>query len=181
MSEKGIQKRFTDKEKMEAAAQLYITGCSRKAARKLPFDIAARTIRGWAQNNPDFQDKFKQLVADNTQESMAKFRVIISTGLDALTDRIEHGNIKVVAGDVVVAEDGTKSVETIEYREPMTSKDLTYSMGITFDKYSLSLGRATRITQTNTNEDALLDQFKAIYDKFGPPVIDVTPRVEKDS
>ena len=173
---------FTHDEKMEAAAQLYMTGCSRKAARKLPFEIASRTIRGWAQKDPDFQDKFKRLVEDNTQEAQANYRVIIQKGLDEIVDRVEHGNKKVVAGDVSVDEDGKKVVETVEYREPMTSKDLTYTTGILIDKYNVSLGQATRITKTQTDESDLMAQFEQIYKTYGGGgVINVVPEVEDKS
>jgi len=142
----------------------------------------------WNENDPDFQDNFKQLVADNTKESQAKFRVIIQKGLDEIIDRISNGNVETVStGELLmvdgepVIENGKKVMETTMYRTPMSSKDLTYTTGIIIDKHNVSLGQATHITKKLTDETSLMDQFTDIYNKYGAAGIiesvatDVTP------
>ena len=178
-------------QRMEAAAMLYMHGTSRKAAKNCSFPVAASTIRTWKNQNSDFQDNYKQLIADNTAEAQTKYREIIQKGLEALVDRIDHGNVKAVStgeylkdedGEFVLNERGLKVMGTSEYREPMTSKDLTYTTGIMIDKYNVSLGQATSIRKTVTDEKALMEGFTKIYDQYGTKGIidavanDVTPK-----
>ena len=184
-----VTTKFTHKQRLEACGHLYETGSSIKAARACSFPISPRTLRMWNEKDPDFQDNFKQLVADNTKESQAKFRVIIQKGLDEIIDRISNGNVETVStGELLmvdgepVIENGKKVMETTMYRTPMSSKDLTYTTGIIIDKHNVSLGQATHITKKLTDETSLMDQFTDIYNKYGAAGIiesvatDVTPK-----
>lgn len=163
-------------QKLEAAAQVYATGDAEAAAKALPFSITGRTIRKWRQFDPDFQSHYEQLLEDNEELSRIKWRRLIQGGLDALVDRVEKGNVKAVAvdGEYLTDEDGNfirnergkKILETAEYREPMTSKDLTYTTGIMIDKYRVSLGQPSRITKSADTNTDMAGQFKNIYKDF---------------
>jgi hypothetical protein len=168
--------------KLRAAAELYITGDSRKAAKNLNGLVASRTIRQWKKDCPDFQNHMAQLMEDNEEESRVKYRQIIQRGLDLLVDRLDKGNVRTEAikgefvmedGEYALNSRGNKIAKTAEYREPMNSKDITYATGIIIDKYRVSLGQPSRITQGADSSDDMEKKFRAIHDKFQKSVDDM--------
>lgn len=164
---------YSPDQKMAAAAEYYLTGSSEKAAKNLGGTIPGRTIRYWIANDALFKSHYEEMLEANQQESQAKYRDIIQKGLDALADRIENGNRKVERielqdedGKPKVDERGRVCRESVEYREPMTSKDLTYTTGIMIDKYRVSLGQPSRITKAAQSQDDLLNTFRQIASEF---------------
>lgn len=151
-------------QRLQAAAEYYLTGSTEKAAKNM-VDINASTIRRWRQSCPIFQNHLAELIEQNEEESRSKYRAIIQNGLDALHDRILHGNIKVEKVDII-EEDGKKKIVTADYRVPMTSGELSYSTGILIDKNRVSLGQPSRITKSADSKQDLEEAFKSVYNDF---------------
>ena len=173
--------------KLRAAAEYYMTGSTEKAAKNMKGLVAARTIRGWKQGDTAFQNHMAQLIEDNEEESRVKYREIIQKGLDALVDRIDRGNVKVTPiegefetdndGNILKNTRGKPILKTAEHREPMTSKDLTYTTGIMIDKNRVSLGQPSRITKAAESAEDMKQMFKNVHKEFQTELEDKAAKV----
>jgi hypothetical protein len=153
--------------KLQAAAELYLTGSSKKASDNLGGVVTDRCIRKWKQNDPDFQNHFMQIAEDDEQESLVKYRRIIAKGLKVQEDRLDNGNVKVIpTGEVLEDDEGNKVPETIQYREPVTLKDATVATGVMIDKNRVAMNLPSRITGGKDNASDMMDAFRKICDQF---------------
>ena len=133
--------------KFAAIADYYMTRNSIKTAEK--FGIGSSTIREWMNKDPEAMEIMAQLREENEEDFRVKSTYIIQHGLDQLEDRVTKGEM------MVERKDG----ESIEYRVPMTSKALTYTVGVQTDKLRVSLNLPTRISKSDGSSENMREEF----------------------
>jgi hypothetical protein len=148
----GIHPVYTHEFKLNAVALFYDKGTYKAVGEELRVD--QKTIASWVRA-PEGQKMLIKMREDMEEELRHKYAIIIHKGMDGLNDRLDNGNVKtaLVNGDVK------------EWREPMNSKDLTYTTGIMIDKFRVSMNQPTRISKSTDGGASLLEDFEAIANK----------------
>ena len=154
-----------DSVKREAAMHYFMTGSSVKAAKLMGGQVADVTIRLWNREDVVFQNALDQYRMDNEDYYRSEATKIINKGLRELNDRLDNGESKVERVDDQ-DEDGKKIRKSLEYRVPVTAKDVSVITGILTDKLRVSYGQPSHISKKAPNQEMAMDQFMEIYKKF---------------
>jgi hypothetical protein len=139
---------YPDTKKIEVVTLYAVTGNMKKVAELA--GIPYSTVQGWRKQEW-FVALLEEIRTENDQQLDAKMSGIIDHVMDAIRDRLMHG-------DTVVGKHG----ELI--RKPVAMRDLSVVMGINIDKRNLMRGKPTSRTETTTIEQRLEKLMKKFSD-----------------
>ena len=165
---KGIQKgMFPDEKKVEAATIYAVTGSLPRTSELT--GIPEHTLRSWRQTDT-FKELLREVWAENNEKIDAKFTAIIEKSLEAIIDRLDHGDFRLTSKGELK-------------RVPINAKELSLVQAINVDKRQLLRGLPTSrpvdgdpaVEKTVNRLEKLAETFESLA-RIGrkPKIIDIT-------
>lgn len=148
------QSKYTPEEKIEVVMCYFLTGTSRQAAKLAASNgikIPETTIRDWKTRSMWWPEVYQECKKKKNEQLDISFSQFIDQGITQIMDRVSNG-------DTVITKDGD------HVKKPISGKDLSWMVGIIFDKRQLLRGEATARTEKVSETDRLQkleDTFKA--------------------
>lgn len=163
--EKGL---YTDEKRIEAVT-LYAALGNPDTVSEL-CSVPAHTIRVWRKEQW-FQDLLREIWAENNEKIDAKFTAIVEKSLEAIQDRLENGDVRVLKDGKIV-------------RVPISAKDLSLVSAINVDKRQLLRGLPTSRSESIATVGAKsMDRLERLAETFenlarlgrkSPQTLDIT-------
>lgn len=149
---KGMEKGIYPEAKMIEAATIYAATGSLTRTAELT-KVNETTIRAWRKTEA-FQELLREIWAENNEKIDAKFTEIIEKSLDAVLDRLDHGDYHVTSRGELV-------------RKPINAKELSLVQAINVDKRQLLRGLPTsRSESTESASEKTVNRLEKLAETF---------------
>lgn len=131
---------------VRACAELYVVeGDAASVSKLMGGKPSHKTINEWVNQNTGFQSYLSKFRAEFEAKLDAKFSKVLDKATDAMLDRIERGDVRIVKGEQV--------------RVPVKLSDLPFTIGTVFDKRQLGRALPTAIREDSGGNAALAERL----------------------
>lgn len=149
---KGIQRGiYPETMKLKAVTVYAATGNLEKVSEIAGVPVS--TVKAW-RGTDWFQGMLREVWDENNEKIDAKFTEIVEKSLDAVLDRLENGDVRVLKDGEIV-------------RVPISAKDLSLVSAINVDKRQLLRGLPTsRSESVGAASDRTVDRLEKLAETF---------------
>ncbi len=168
--------KYSDEDRRRAVVEYCVSGLMSKVSECT--DIPETTLATWKNKTDWWDDLVVAVRSEINEQILAQNLANAMKAGDALTDRIENGDQKLLkVKRTIKHDDGSVEIsEDYELRaEPMKGRDLAVVTGIVQDKARVQMNLPTSIQGKSPDMRALAEEFKKLSDQMNEKRINSIP------